>query len=75
MYRLVPTCFKAGGPIQSISNLISNLNNDYDFWVLTSNYDLDEELNISPTELNKWIEKETYKIMYCEKINQNLFFS
>lgn len=48
--------FKAGGPVQSIVNLIGSLNKEYNFSVITSAYDLNEitpYANIKPDEWNE----------------------
>ncbi|MEQ8711486.1 MAG: glycosyltransferase [Cyclobacteriaceae bacterium] len=43
-YDYFTPAFKAGGPIQSLSNLINFLSDHYDFFIYTSNKDLDDTL-------------------------------
>jgi len=54
--------FKAGGPIQSIANLIRNLQEELEIYVITSNKDLGSEavLNVIP---NDWQDFENGKAM------------
>ncbi|WP_067149701.1 glycosyltransferase family 4 protein [Pseudotamlana agarivorans] len=63
--------YKAGGPIQSIANLTNHLKETYAIWVVTSNSDIDEELNIDKTLLNTWVRKEGYQVMYLDIQHQN----
>ncbi|MEP7317243.1 MAG: glycosyltransferase [Panacibacter sp.] len=46
--------FKAGGPIQSLVNLVLVLNNSYEIFVVTSAYDLNAEKAYSEIEIDKW---------------------
>lgn len=57
--------FKAGGPIKSVFNIITNLKNDFDFFVLTSDADIDGK--VSDVETNCWLEKDGFNIMYLSK--------
>lgn len=66
--------YKAGGPIQSISNLVSRLKMDFDISVVTSNLDLGEPLSIKNTDLNAWVPKEGYRVMYLDVAHQNRRF-
>jgi len=64
--------FKAGGPIQSVSNMVTHLKSEFDFWIYTSNRDLNEPLNLPSQSLNKWIKKDDFNIMYADKSQQNI---
>ena len=66
--------YKAGGPIQSISNLVNRLKNDFEISVITSDSDLDEPLTLRKSDLNIWIEKEGYKVIYLDLQHQNKQF-
>ena len=46
--------YKAGGPIQSLTNLITALERDYDFYVVTSAYDLNSENVMENIRTNEW---------------------
>ncbi len=67
--------FKAGGPIQSIANLIRNLYTEFEIYVITSNTDLG---NIEPLNIlsNTWLDFENgkAKVMYLSKNNVKTFY-
>lgn len=46
--------FKAGGPIQSLVNLIHALSNYYNFKVITSSYDLNDSQPYPKVAVNQW---------------------
>ena len=60
--------FKAGGPIQSVSNLVEYFKDEFDFWIFTSNADIDGTLNRE--KVNCWVEKDGYKVMYSSSENK-----
>jgi glycosyltransferase involved in cell wall biosynthesis len=62
--------YKAGGPIQSVDNMVRQLKNDFQFYIVTSNKDLDADLDLKPTELNTWLDKGDYSVIYLDKHNQ-----
>lgn len=62
--------FKAGGPIRSVHNLIEGLSAHYNFFLITSNCELDGE--ILDVESNKWINKGSYQLIYLSKEQQNI---
>lgn len=59
--------FKAGGPIKSVSNIVSSLHQDFNFYIITSDRDIDDEKPYESEELNKWITKGNYQIAYLSK--------
>lgn len=66
--------YKAGGPIQSVSNLVNRLKKEFDISIITSNSDLGELLALETTDLNVWMPKDGYRVMYIEAENQNKQF-
>ncbi|WP_179351500.1 glycosyltransferase [Winogradskyella vidalii] len=66
--------YKAGGPIQSIANLVNHTKNDFDYHIATSNADLYESLDLPETSLNIWMTKADYKIIYLNPEHQNRSF-
>ena len=66
--------YKAGGPIQSISNLVSRLKDEFDISVITSNLDLGEPLDMEPKDLNSWVQKDGYQVIYLDSDHQNKKF-
>ncbi len=65
--------YKAGGPIQSISNLINQFKNEYQFDIITSDHDLNEK-PYNNIQFNQWIEKDGYRIIYLDKKHQSISF-
>lgn len=66
--------YKAGGPIQSVNNIILNLKTIYNFYIITSDSDLDAPLDLKAHQKNKWIQKETHQVIYVDKQHQNKSF-
>lgn len=62
--------YKAGGPIRSVYNLIETLYTTYDFYIITSNSDIDGEplIGIVP---NKWIKQGQANVIYLTLEAQN----
>ncbi|MGV2874571.1 glycosyltransferase [Macrococcus capreoli] len=58
---------KGGGPIKSLKNLIENISDDFEIYVITKSKDVGEDTNYSNIERDIWINKDNYKIMYIEK--------
>ena len=63
--------YKAGGPIQSVYNIIQQLNNSFNFYVVTSDSDIDIPLDLVESQKNNWINKGTFHVIYLDKSNQN----
>ena len=55
--------FRAGGPIRSVSNVVKSFQNEFNFWILTSNKDLGMEM---PYDLDSdvWLDCEGHSIYY-----------
>jgi glycosyltransferase involved in cell wall biosynthesis len=57
--------YKAGGPIQSISNLIENYNDNIEYRIFCSNIDLDN-IPLNNIETNKWVNyNKNTKVFYA----------
>jgi len=56
--------FKAGGPIKSVSNIINSLHQFFDFYIITSDRDINETSAYKNVKLNVWLEKRKYNIIY-----------
>jgi glycosyltransferase involved in cell wall biosynthesis len=64
--------FKAGGPIRSIANMVSNLSELYAFYIVTRNTDYTETQAYKNIEANKWLFLQTGEyVMYLDTENQN----
>lgn len=71
--------YKAGGPVQSIANLVNHFKHQFDISIMTSDRDLGDNVPYSDVRLNAWIQKDGYRIMYLSpefqktKFYKNLF--
>jgi glycosyltransferase involved in cell wall biosynthesis len=61
--------FKAGGPIRSISNLVSQLNHQYDFYIVTRNTDYLETTPYATIKTNEWNEIDGANVFYLAAEN------
>lgn len=58
--------FKAGGPIRSVANMVNALKNEYEFYILTSAYDLGESEPYPGIELNQWHDQNGIFVKYMD---------
>ncbi|MDF1672061.1 MAG: glycosyltransferase [Vicingaceae bacterium] len=63
--------FKAGGPIRSISNLVSQLNINYEFYIITRDTDYLETNSYTNIKTNEWNDIDNAKVFYLSSKNQN----
>ena len=65
--------FKGGGPITSISNLVSLLNNHFDILICTKDRDFEDIEPYKGIEQNKIIKYKEYNVIYLSSMDkQNL---
>ena len=64
--------YKGGGPIQSCHNLVENLNDEFDFYVLCSDRDYKEEKPYESIKVNKWNQVGNAKVYYMSPDKQTL---
>ena len=67
--------FKAGGPIKSVSNIVNSLHQDFDFYIITSDRDIDDKIPYESELLNQWVTKSSFTIAYLTHEKKNLFIS
>lgn len=70
--------YKAGGPVQSLINLITTLQNEYEFIIITSAYDIGSKKPYAHIKLNNWnavkIAECNVMVWYADKsISYNLY--
>jgi glycosyltransferase involved in cell wall biosynthesis len=65
--------FKAGGPIQSVSNLVSQLGSEFSFNIATGDRDLGDYTSYCGINLNCWQQHDFGKIKYYSN-RLNLFY-
>lgn len=56
--------YKAGGPLQSIANLVDRLEDEFDFRIVTSNHDLGEEASYPDVPAMNWVPVGKAQVMY-----------
>jgi hypothetical protein len=56
--------FRAGGPIRSISNLVSQLNTNYEFYIITRDTDYLETTPYSNIKTNEWNDIDNAKVFF-----------
>jgi len=56
--------YRAGGPIQSVSNLLELLKHEYEFAIITKDTDHQSNVPYPNIESNTWIDREGYRIYY-----------
>lgn len=66
--------YKAGGPIQSISNLVNLVGSIYDFYIITRNTDYLENEPYVGIKSNEWIKRSNENVYYLSG-NQHKFLS
>lgn len=64
--------FKAGGPVRSVYNLVTQLADDYDFYIVTGDRDLGDVDPYLKIKFNEWQEIGSSKVMYLSKDKQKL---
>lgn len=62
--------YKAGGPIQSVINLVRNLEDEYAFFIVTSNMDLGEPAPYPGIAFDSWIQNGKHQVIYLDRKNQ-----
>lgn len=63
--------FKAGGPIKSVANIIDQLHSEFDFLLVTSDRDLNDDKPYPDIDTDKWIDRGHYSIIYLSPEKQD----
>ncbi|MEQ8909272.1 MAG: glycosyltransferase [Vicingaceae bacterium] len=61
--------YKAGGPIKSVYHIAENLSQEFEFYIVCSNQDLDGE--ILKVKFNQWSNREHTHVIYLDKEHQS----
>lgn len=56
--------YKAGGPVQSITNFVEKFKGEFDISIITSDRDLGDTVSFSSIVFNSWVPKDGYRVMY-----------
>jgi glycosyltransferase involved in cell wall biosynthesis len=66
--------WKAGGPVQSLVNLVRQLYNDYELYVICKPHEMNEQLPLPGISINKWMDWEgKAKVYYRDYAGENHF--
>jgi len=63
--------WKGGGLIKTVVNLVENLKDEYNFYVLCGDRDLGDTMPYDNIQCNRWLERDGYNIMYLEEDGNN----
>jgi len=64
--------YKGGGPIQSCANMVENLADQFDFYVLTSDRDFKAESSYENIKINQWNQVGSAEVFYMSQDSQTL---
>lgn len=59
--------YQAGGPIKSVYSIVTALKEDFDFYIVTSAYDLGVNTPYTDVPLNQWTYQYNAHVMYLDK--------
>ncbi|MBS7528101.1 glycosyltransferase [Fusibacter paucivorans] len=57
---------KGGGPIQSIKNIVDNLSDEFDFYIVATDRDLGDSKPFEDIEIDKWIRVGKANVYYTD---------
>jgi glycosyltransferase involved in cell wall biosynthesis len=63
--------YKAGGPIRSISNIVNQLNDTVDFFIITRNTDYLDPTPYPSVKSNEWTKVDDASVLYLSPDNTN----
>ncbi len=66
--------FKAGGPVQTVANMVSLLSDEFDFRIVTADRDFKDKESYSNVVVDGWNQVGKAKVFYCSPHNQSLLF-
>ncbi len=60
--------FRAGGPVRSLSSLVSHMKGEFEFFIITSDRDLGDTKPYSGIKRDEWIElSDSVRVFYCSE--------
>ncbi|WP_070328413.1 glycosyltransferase family 4 protein [Exiguobacterium aurantiacum] len=62
----------AGGPVQSIKNLVDHLNHEYEFYIIALDRDFNSDTPYSGIKTDKWTTIDNTKVMYIRESYKNI---
>jgi len=67
LYDYYVPAYKAGGPVQSLANLVELLGEEIDFFILTGAFDLHEKNNLKGIEADQWTRVGKGQVFYSTR--------
>jgi glycosyltransferase involved in cell wall biosynthesis len=64
--------YKAGGPIKSVKNIVSNLEDDFDFYIISRNKDKGEKESYNNIKSNSWNKLDKENVYYYSESSLKL---
>ncbi len=64
--------YKAGGPIRSIEGIVHHLHDIFNFYVITSDRDVNDESSFEDIEVDSWNDVNNARVFYCSPKTANL---
>ena len=64
--------YKAGGPLRTISNIVDDLGGDFEFWIVTRDRDLGDDVPYTCVSVNKWLAVGKARVFYASPDRLNL---
>lgn len=65
--------YKGGGPIRSCLNMVENLKDEFEFYVICSDRDYGEKESYKNIEVDKWTKVGGAMVYYCSPQNTRMF--
>jgi len=66
--------FKAGGPVQTVANMVAMLSDEFDFLIVTADRDFKDKLPYPNVPVNSWMQVGRAKVLYVSPHNYSLRF-
>lgn len=63
--------YKAGGPIQSIANLVENLSDEFEFDIICNDHDLLDRQSYANVKIDQWNAVSKARVFYASRKNLN----
>lgn len=64
--------YKAGGPVQTIANIVDHLGDDFELWIVTSDRDLGDTSAYPGLSLDQWVTHGNAHVFYVSPENQTV---
>lgn len=64
--------YRGGGPIRSIANMVERLSNDYEFFVVTTDRDLDDHCPYQGVNVDAWNQVGKARVFYASSSTRTL---